>query len=284
MDGLGVTPRPALSAMDLAYEEVVESEARTVGAWGVMTGQGGDNTFYSLTSAAVAVDPQLLRRPRRRRAVLHGLALAAETSIWRVAREARALARRGAARSPGSPLLGAHRDVLTLAGRGSTHPWVEAARGLPAAKRLQVEGLAYNLLACHECRRTRAVRLIHGPLLQPILEFCLRVPAHRLVRGGRDRALARQAFADRLPSAVVERRSKGDLTRVYGRELEAALPFVRERLLEGRLRSWGLLDAAVLEERLTSESLMWRGGYGDLMELLVIESWARAIGSSSSSR
>ena len=95
--------------------------------------------------------------------------------------------------------------------------------------------------------------------------------------GGRDRGLARSAYAHALPLSVVGRRAKGDLTRVYGRELAQALPFVRDRLLAGSLRSLGLIDVPALDARLTREALMSFGGYGDVMELLAVEAWVSAV-------
>ena len=277
LDDIGVTARPALSAMDAGYEATVVEAVEAAQAWGVVTGQGGDTVFYSMVGAGVAADPDLCRGLAAQRALVRSLAKATRTSLWRIAHQARVLQRRAGAWPTWSPLLGAHRDIEDIWGRGPTHPWVKAAAEASAAKRLQVQGLAYNQLACNDCRRSRAARLIHGPMLQPVMELCLRIPARRLVQGGRDRALVRGAFDAHLPASIVGRRGKGDLTRVYGLELATSLPFVRERLLGGRLRDWGLLDLPLLEDRLTAESLMWRGGYADLMELLAIETWARAI-------
>jgi asparagine synthase (glutamine-hydrolysing) len=42
-----------------------------------------------------------------------------------------------------------------------------------------------------------------------LIEFCLRVPTEQYLRGGRHRALARTAFADRLPARIVNERLKG---------------------------------------------------------------------------
>jgi len=42
-----------------------------------------------------------------------------------------------------------------------------------------------------------------------LVEFCLSVPAEAFLRDGEPRGLARQAFADRLPAAVLQERRKG---------------------------------------------------------------------------
>lgn len=273
---LGLTARPALSAMDVGYERIVLEAAEQVGAWGVVTGQGGDTVFYSFLSGVVAADPGLRKRGLRRTRLMCDLAKATNTSFWRVRREARRADRVGRTLA-WAPLQGVAPEIADVRGRDPTHPWVRAARSAPAAKRDQILGLAYNQLAFSACRRTRELRLIHGPMLQPIVELCLRIPAHRLVAGARDRALARRAFARALPASVVSRRAKGDLTRVYGQELAKALPFVRERLLEGRLRALGLLDLPWLEARLSEEALMQEGGYGDILELVAVETWVRAV-------
>ena len=281
LDGVGLTARPAFSALDAGYEATVLAAVSQTQAWGVVTGQGGDTVFYSMAAAVVAADRELRRQPQRRRALIRGLAAELGTSIWRVGGRSRAVTRG----RPGAwaPLFGAHAQITDVRDRAPTHPWMRSAQQASVAKQIQIEGLAYNLLAYTACRRTKATRLFHGPMLQPVVEFCLRAPAFRLVQGGRDRGLARGAYAGRLPGVVLDRRSKGDLTRVYGRELAKALPVVRERLLEGGLRRMALIDVPRLEERLTPEALMWWGGYGDIMELLAIETWVSTVGASGGS-
>ena len=87
--------------------------------------------------------------------------------------------------------------------------------------------------------------------------------------------MARRAFEGRLPAMILQRRSKGDLTAYYGRMLARSLPVLRPWLMEGWLAERKVLQLAVLDEMLTEEALITRGGYPDLMELIAVETWAR---------
>lgn len=62
----------------------------------------------------------------------------------------------------------------------------------------------------------------------------------------------------------------------YGRVLAAALSEIRPLLLEGLLAGAGAVDTTVLGEALTPEALIWRAGYGAIINLLMLELWARA--------
>ena len=273
-----VTPRPALNASDVDYDRTVARQVVETGAWGVVTGQGGDAVFLNLRSAALATG-RFARRGWRAVADPQVRALAARlrTSVWHV----RARARRAAVVDPWpswSPRLGVRSDLEDLRPSGPKHPWLQDLGDLDPAKRLQVVGLTQALLGAGECRRSRAARLLHLPLQQPVIELCLGLPVEVLSSGERDRALARNAFASRLPPEVIARRSKGDLTALYGRGLARALPFIRERLLDGDLRRLDLLDVETLETRLTADALMREGGFGDVVDLLAIENWLQDWG------
>ena len=112
-------------------------------------------------------------------------------------------------------------------------------------------------------------------LAQPVMELCLSLPTSRLTAGGRDRGLARQAFAGRLPDSVRLRQSKGELGAYYGQVAAASLPMLRDYLLDGELVRAGLLDRARLEPMLVRDHLIWRGDYSALMSFAVVEAWVR---------
>ena len=140
---------------------------------------------------------------------------------------------------------------------------------------MQIEGLTDALIFQGDSLRARSVRIIHPLMSQPILETCLDLPVDALVRGGRDRGLARKAFQTSLPPEVSERRTKGDMTAFYGRMIARSLKVLRPFLLEGGLAQAGLLDLERLDEALTCERLAADGGYGDVMDLATQEAWAR---------
>lgn len=108
------------------------------------------------------------------------------------------------------------------------------------------------------------------------MEAVLATPSYELTRGGHDRLLAREAFADRLPDAVVHRRSKAELGGYYGRVVAANIEMLRPHLLEGRLARQGLIDRDQVEAALQLDHLIWQGGYLELMMLALWESWMEA--------
>lgn len=87
-----------------------------------------------------------------------------------------------------------------------------------------------------------------------LIEFCLSVPLEEYLRDGRRRALARTAFADRLPRAVAEEKRKGYQAADWFREMTAARGDIQAEL--GRIAASApacvALDAVKME-RLVAE-------------------------------
>jgi asparagine synthase (glutamine-hydrolysing) len=82
------------------------------------------------------------------------------------------------------------------------------------------------------------------------------MPSYKLSYGTNDRALARDLFADILPTSIARRRGKGEVSSYYRRALVENLPFLRPFLLDGTLAAHGFLDADTLDELMTDETLM----------------------------
>lgn len=55
----------------------------------------------------------------------------------------------------------------------------------------------------------------------------------------------------------------------------ASLEFLRPHLLEGVLCEAGLLDRGALDQILTPEHLILRGGASGILQAAIIESWVR---------
>ncbi|MEO8114097.1 MAG: asparagine synthase-related protein, partial [Phenylobacterium sp.] len=155
------------------------------------------------------------------------------------------------------------------------HPWLRDLDDTPPGKQVQIRAL----LGTHEfwgrSRRSRAAQVVQPLLAQPIVELCLGAPTWNLLEGGRDRALARRAFAEDLPPEVAQRRSKGMLNTLYARRTAASLPFLRAHLLEGVLADAGVLDREAVDAALTPEQLIWRDDGARLSRAAMMESWVR---------
>jgi len=258
---LGESVRPALQGLDVTYDSAVAARMRCSGATGLLTGQGGDAVFFQAPDPAVVAD-------RRRR---EGVASLSPAFIAAVARWTRHSA---------WTVLGGALGMRTTAGRGVTggrrHPWLEDFDDLPPAKAGQLRQFVNAQLFWGDCLRARAGDLLHPFLSQPVAEHCLKIPADRLIAGVRDRGLARQAFAGRLPSMLTERRSKGDLSCFYGHVTRASLPLLKPLLLDGLQVGQGLLDRKALEADLSEAALIASPSYNRLLVAAVLEVWAQS--------
>lgn len=265
--------RPSLNGLDQHYDADLADRCAALGARSIITGQGGDIVFFHTPTSVVAADAW--RGRTWRWSEIADSARWTRRSVWSVLGAA-AHAAGGGGRHLSLPLP----DFLSPKGLASSvndeiHPWLTGLDGVAPAKRLQIRSLV-NAQAFHgDCRRGRQAELLHPLLSQPVVELCLSIPAIDLTRGGRGRALAREAFAHRLPDIITQRRSKGDLTAYYGRMLARSLPALRPYLLDGVIAGHGFIARDVLDQMLTQEHLIWHGDYAYLLRLLAVESWAR---------
>jgi asparagine synthase (glutamine-hydrolysing) len=111
---------------------------------------------------------------------------------------------------------------------------------------------------------------------QPLVEFCLGVPTWLWAQGGRNRAVARAAFADLLPSAVLQRTSKAGPDSFVRLAFAANRALISERLMDGLLSRHGLIDRDALAVALASSELSDSEDCLRILDLLEAENWARA--------
>jgi asparagine synthase (glutamine-hydrolysing) len=247
--------RPASNDIDPDYNDDIAERIEELDAWGSLTGQGGDAVFFQMPTLLIGLDEIWERGFRARGEVLHRLSRWLRRPVWPTA------------------LARDWREELRY--RSSwTHPWLEDLRGVPPAKAMQISALAFCQTFQGPAVRSRRGPCINPLLSQPVMEAGLARSAVDLTWGGRDRAAARAAFADTVPSVVLDRRSKGELGAYYGRAVAEHLPFIRDYLLGGALAEAGLL-APSLEDRLTRDHLLWRGGHSELLSLAQTEAWVR---------
>lgn len=271
LDQTAGAARPGLNAQDPDLDRDLAEQLAKVGAQALFTGQGGDGVFYQMGHPALAAD--ILRgrpTPAGRAASLAMLARRTRTTVWSLmGRAMQPLARL----SPGIPPPSFLAEGVALP---PPHPWVADHRGVSPAKRIQIRGLTNIQTAYGDSLRGRAADLIHPLMAQPIIEACLAIPAPILALGAVDRPFARAAFADRLPSESLQRRSKGDVTVFFSKSVATSLPALRPFLLDGRLAAKGLIDIDRLEPLLHPEPMIWRDCVGEVMLAATLEAWVRA--------
>src|SRR5690606_7409130 len=90
------------------------------------------------------------------------------------------------------------------------HPWLAGCEAFGPAKTMQIAGVLDSVSRHGPSMLTEVIDVRHPLCAQPVIEACLALPTFLLTHGGRDRGLARHAFRERLPPAIVDRRSKGD--------------------------------------------------------------------------
>lgn len=263
--------RPAFAALDAAHDAEWARRCLAANVRAILTGKGGDALFIQPAGVAVFAD---LWRDHGLRALLSpalpALARLNERSVWTLIREAV---------QPGSSRPTLHPPIPVNPARTAPavrHPWLQGLEAFGPAKRTQISGLVHSLTFHGPSLQTEVVEVLHPLLAQPVVEVCLQLSTPQLTEGRRDRALARTAFADCLPQAVLERRSKGEMTAFYGRMVARSLGVLRPWLLDGRLAAEGVIDRATVETLLTRESLAWRGGSVEIMTAAAAEGWVRA--------
>lgn len=256
---------PLLSPFQAAIETAVRESRRSV----LIDGGGGDNIFCYVTSAAPVIDAFLGGGFRSGLDAVHDVAARAGSNVWQVTASA--------LRRFSRPVRGwredrtfLDRDVLLEHCDG--HPWLEGLGRAPPGKCEHVHALI-DIQHFLDRGTSPAVRRLHPLMAQPMLELCLRIPSWLWIRGGRDRAVARDAFEDLLPQSVFRRRAKGSLESLFHRSFSRLREEMREMLLTGELRRSGLLDAPSIERALQGAEAESDDVQLRISELVALEQW-----------
>lgn len=256
---------PLLSPFQTAIEEAVRDSCRSV----LIDGGGGDNIFCYLTSAAPVIDAFVWGGLRSGVGAIHDVAARAGSNVWQVAAAAlRRLCRPVRGWREDRNFL--NREVLLEHSDG--HPWLDGLDHAPPGKREHVRALI-DIQHFLDRGTSPAVRRLHPLMAQPVLELCLRIPSWLWIRGGRDRAVARDAFEDLLPPSVFRRRAKGSLESLFHRSFSRLRGEMRDLLLTGELRRSGLLDGPGVERALQGTEAESDDVQLRISELVALEQW-----------
>lgn len=273
--------RPGTNPLLLPFEEAITLAARDLGAEVLIDGAGGDNLFCHLTSAAPVLDALAWAGPAQAWRTSRDISLRANTSWLEVltAASKRLVKRRGWQQK---------RMFLAsdaLLDKPDPHPWLEGLGTTPPGKRQHVEALVH--IQHFLDRRGSAISLAHPLLAQPLLELCLRIPSWLWMQGGRDRAVARLAFADLLPPSVHSRRTKGSLQGLFYRSFGKLRSQILELLMSGELRARRIIDADAIGVTLDGENPVSDDAQLRISEMVALEIWLQSwtsVSRSSSTR
>ncbi len=249
----------------------------------IFQGIGGDQIFFQNPVILAAAD-YICRHGIRGDFFQLALDIARMqgVSIWSVLRAA---IRDGLLRSHRNPLaeIGKYltlvRPEVVLAARrnsGLVHPWLTTTDGVAPGKRSHVSMMSASTQFYAPLGLPNDPERVCPLLSQPLMEVCLRIPTYILTAAGWDRAVARRAFRDDLPSNIVSRRAKGGIDQELRQILQSNLGFIRELMLDGHLVKEKLLDRHKVEQALTGQRVSLGVAAGEIMgEHLNTETWLR---------
>ncbi len=269
----GVRPPLWLAEFEIEHEEDAIAHSEGIGAY--LGGRGGDNVFFrserahALADLAVArgIGPTLV-------AALRAQARAKSKTMRAVAGDLVAIATQRDQVSEWAPFLSAKARGLLQDGRSASE--CRPTSKLLAGKRLHLAMIADRRNYCEPHAR---IDYVYPLVAQPVLEACLATPTYVLSPPGNERGLARVAFADRVPPAIVSRRSKGQTTSYLMQVVLRQLDFLRGFLLHGACAEAGLIDRAQVAATLSAATLMRSApSLGPVVSLLNVEAWLRLRG------
>lgn len=252
-------------------------------ATAVFCGDGGDSGFCADTFA-YAVSEFLQRHglhPQALRLAAHVAALT-EESTWTVMMKSLRRWRRGAGMEHQRTLVMSVSRLLTEELRATythtatfPHPWLNRLQPVPWPLVRRLGALLsppefYNVAAGVD-----APEVIAPLYSQPAIELFLRIPLDLHFYRGRERGLARQAFARDVPTEILCRNWKDRVPGFVDQLVDKHRNFLRELLLDGVLVAERLLNRTAVEEALSeriSKSLIYPG---ELLRHLDVEIWAR---------
>ena len=271
-------PRPIARAFAQSGDRAHQAVADRLGADAFFSGAGGDNVFCYMRSASPIADRLLVEGAGN--GVLKTAAemsMLAECNFWTAitAGISRAWFRRPDYRWPVDTLF-LPQQVLKCSSSVRTHPWLAVPRGELPGKAAHVAWLMsiQNHLEGHQ---HELVHSLYNPLMaQPVVEACLRIPTWMWCAGRRNRSVARAAFADVLPSEIVNRTSKGSPGSFVVEIFEQNRTRIKAMLCEGLLAQQGLLDIETLRQLLDDPRPPGGVTYSRVMALVDVEAWVRA--------
>jgi asparagine synthase (glutamine-hydrolysing) len=265
----------------LEVQPLVAQFAQARGATAVFSGDGGDMVFFRGWPQLAVIDYAHchgLRLELVRQAL--GAAYPAQLSVGRLLLDA---VKHGVLGRPWSltPFIFDHYRLITDEVVQSAwqvdflNPWNVPAGSLPPGKRLHAFSVSRPSLFRDPLPDTAELDFINPLMSQPLLELCLRIPTYLHATCGKDRAIARAAFAADLPAEVVQRTWKGSADRHLRDMLVNNIAKVRELLLDGELIKEGILDRKRLAGALSLAPTRDASHVTEIFGYLSTEVWLR---------
>lgn len=265
-------PRPNARAFTQAADIGSLERARAIDAGAFFSGGGGDDVFCYLRSVLPALDRLQAEGVRAMVSTAVDIARMNHATLWEAFVR---ILRRLKQGDPSQTALDRRFMDQDYLGRLPEPAATHRHPDLPPGKARHVDGVLtiHNYLEGHA--RAAFAPIISPLLSQPIVEACLAVPTWRWCENGRNRAVARKAFAGRLPDVVIERRSKGSFDAFCARLLDRNRDILLAMLAEGQLAARGFIDRQAITAALRNPSPP-AAVVSRLLTLVDVESWISA--------
>jgi asparagine synthase (glutamine-hydrolysing) len=279
-DEVAFLPRATHRFLGNSINDRLVETARSASAPVILNGYGGDNVFGTTSSIRPLVDHIMSADPLGVATVtLRDLQTLTGASHFALLAELTRYVLRTRRRIRKRPLS---RDVRFLTQsvarqmRPDTyHPWIDATRDAPAGGRAHVASLIRAFDHLEQFDRSAQVANISPLLMTPIVEACLAVPSWRWIKGGRDRAVARDASRT-LPRSLLDRRHKGTPISLHAGHFADHRQEIRDYLADGILASNGIIDGSSVWRYVENSGHLYDRDYLRLLELADAETWARS--------
>lgn len=264
---------PSTWFLQHASNVLKEQIAQESGTHGFVSGGGGDTVFCYSRTAAPAADALAERGLLAGLSAMHDLAELHQCTVWKAAHLTfrKAYARPARARTADRTFVAATVAEVKM----DAHPWFSAPDDALPGDRERIFDLAGTQVFRDGLARAATSPLRMPLLSQPVVEACLAAPSWMWITGGRNRALARDAFADALPADILHRRSKGTFMSYSGAVYRRNRQRICDFLLNGRLEAHGLLATDALRRFLDGDASTPDGRFMRIFELCAIENWIR---------
>lgn len=275
------SPSPDIpSALGMLAADGIGDIAKSHHCDTVWTGQGGDHVFFQLNTYFPAID--YLRThalPIRFPSLLYDSAVLSRRSIWPILHQAirywlkpRTLPPNPFGHSADSLVNPA--ALADLPDSYTASHWRQGAEKVPPGKQLQID-VYLDLLNRHKPSPAQwGLHECHPLISQPLLELSLRIPTYHLLSGGRQRAMARAAFANCVPAEILLREDKGSIRNQSRSLIRGCGAMLHDSLLNGTLVSAGIVSRARLENILLGSESYRDTEIMALLGCMVVEAWA----------
>jgi asparagine synthase (glutamine-hydrolysing) len=271
-------PRPTMRAFVQESSRLAIEAAQEAGAGAIFNGGGGDNVFCSLQSTGPVADRLLTAGPGAAfLRTARDISELAPASLWAVTSDA---VRRAWF---GKPAMRHVQDISFLSPRAATmvgatnlHPWLVFPPGALPGKAMHIRLMAFAQSYVEGLDPQDPLPTVSPLLAQPLVETCLAVPSWLWFEGGRNRVVARRAFAGDLPKDIVGRRSKGTPDSFVAQIFETHRAAIRRMLADGELAAHDMLDLPAVLRVLDDPRPVHGDAFRRVLQFADVEAWARA--------